>query len=191
MHSGDVVNADEVLTATYARQSQTPEALFTQIYQELRRVARAYMRRERADHTLQATALVHEAYIRLFKGQPFQWENRQHLFCSVSKSMRRILMDHARRHAAERHGGKLQKLAFDEHGPAIFRDPVEFLALAEALDRLAQLNPRQSQVVELHYFAGLTAEEAAAVLGVSLKTLRNDWRFAKAWLKTEMRGARA
>jgi RNA polymerase sigma factor (TIGR02999 family) len=102
--------------------------------------------------------------------------------------MRRVLMDHARRRGAERHGGAFQKIALDDHGPAIFRDLTEFLALGEALDRLAELNPRQAQVVELHSFAGLTEEEAAEVLGVSEKTVKNDWRFAKAWLKTEIGG---
>ena len=178
----------EVLLETLRGRPESPEELFGLVYKELRRVARAYMRRERADHTLQATALVNEAYLRLFDGQAFQWKNRKHLFCTVARSMRRVLMDHARRHGAERRGGALEKIALNERGPAIFRDLPEFLALGEALDRLAQLSPRQAQVVELHSFGGLTDEEAAEVLGVSVKTVKNDWRFAKAWLKTEIAG---
>jgi RNA polymerase sigma factor (TIGR02999 family) len=102
--------------------------------------------------------------------------------------MRRVLMDHARRRGAERHGGAFRKIALDRHGPAIFRNLPQFLARGEALDWLAQLNPRQPQVVELHLFAGLTEDAAAEVLEVSVKTVKNDWRFAKAWLKTEIGG---
>jgi RNA polymerase sigma factor (TIGR02999 family) len=180
---------DESLAETYRTRPESPEVLFALVYDELRRVARAYMRRERADHTLQATALVNEAYLRLFDGQPFQWENRKHLFCTVTRSMRRVLMDDARKRGAERHGGALQKITLDEQGPAIFRDLPEFLALSEALDRLAQLDARAAQVVELHSFAGLTEEETAEVLDVSVKTAKNDWRFAKAWLKKELGGS--
>jgi RNA polymerase sigma-70 factor, ECF subfamily len=184
----EIPDAEESLVETYRGRPESPEELFGQVYHELRQVARAYMRRERADHTLQATALVNEAYLRLFDGQPFQWENRKHLFCTVARSMRRVLMDHARKRGAERHGGAFQKIALDDQGPAIFHDLPEFLALGEALDRLAQLNARQAQVVELHSFAGLTEEETAEVLDVSVKTVKNDWRFAKAWLKTEIGG---
>jgi len=184
----EIPDDEERLLDTYRSRQESPAELFGIVYSELRQVARAYMRRERADHTLQATALVNEAYLRLFDGQPFQWENRKHLFCTVARCMRRVLMDHARKHGAERHGGAFKKIAIEDQGPAIFRDLPEFLALSEALDRLAQLNPRQAQVVELHSFAGLTEEEAANVLDVSVKTVKNDWRFAKAWLKTEMGG---
>jgi RNA polymerase sigma factor (TIGR02999 family) len=181
-------DATESLVETYRGRPESPEELFGLVYNELRQVARAYMRRERADHTLQATELVNEAYLRLFSGQRFQWENRKHLFCTVTRSMRRVLMDHARMRGAERHGGALEKIALDDRGPAIFRDLPEFLALGEGLDRLARLNPRQAQVVELHSFGGLTDEETSEVLDVSVKTVKNDWRFAKAWLRTEIGG---
>jgi RNA polymerase sigma-70 factor, ECF subfamily len=184
----DIPESEHTLLDTLRSRPERPEELFGLVYNELRQVARAYMRRERVDHTLQATALVNEAYLRLFEGQPFEWENRKHLFCTVARTMRRVLMDHARRRGAERHGGVLRRIELDEQGPAIFRDLPEFLALGEALDRLAQLNPRQAQVVELHSFAGLTEEEIAEILDVSVKTVKNDWRFAKAWLKTEMGG---
>jgi RNA polymerase sigma factor (TIGR02999 family) len=184
--SPEIPQSEEFFLESCRGRRETPEELFGLVYNELRQVARAYMRRERPDHTLQATALVNEAYLRLFDGQPFQWENRKHLFCTVARCMRRVLMDHARKRGAERHGGAFRKIALDDQGPAIFRDLPEFLALGEALDRLAQLSPRQAQVVELHAFAGLTEEEIAEILEVSVKTVKNDWRFAKAWLKTEI-----
>ncbi|HEX5228333.1 MAG TPA: ECF-type sigma factor [Bryobacteraceae bacterium] len=184
----EMPDPERSLLETLEARPERPEELFGIVYNELRQVARAYMRRERLDHTLQATALVNEAYLRLFDGQPFQWENRKHLFCTVARTMRRVLMDHARKRGANRHGGALRRIELEEQGPAIFHDLPEFLALGEALDRLAQLNPRQAQVVELHSFAGLTEEEIAEILEVSVKTIKNDWRFAKAWLKTEMGG---
>ena len=180
---------EQTLTDAFRARKESPEELFALVYQDLKSVARAYMRRERPDHTLQATALVHEAYMRLFENETFRWENRKHLFCTVARSMRRVLVDHARSHQSERHGGAYKKISLDDQGPALFRDPVQFIALDKALARLAQLNPRQAQVVELHSFGGLTEEEAAEILDVSLKTVKNDWRFAKAWLKTEMGGS--
>lgn len=182
----DWTDAERTLVETFRTHVESPEQLFALVYNELRQVAHAYMRRERADHTLQATALVHEAYMRLFEGEAFAWENRKHLFCTVARSMRRILVDHARRHRAERHGGAVRKVSLEDQGPAICQDLPQLIALSDALERLATLNPRQAQVVELHSFAGLTESEAAEVLGVSLKTVKNDWRFAKAWLRTEM-----
>jgi RNA polymerase sigma-70 factor (ECF subfamily) len=182
-HSSEL---EDALVSTFRERRESPEELFALVYQELRGLAAAYMRRERADHTLQATALVHEAYMRLFESEPFNWENRKHLFCTVARSMRRVLVDHARSHRAERHGGSHRKISLDDQGLALFKDPTQFIALDAALARLTKLNPRQAQVVELHSFAGLTEEEAAEVLDVSLKTVKNDWRFAKAWLKNEM-----
>ena len=184
----DSGSAESLLIETYREHRESPEELFTLVYGELRQIARAYMRRERPDHTLQATALVNEAYLKLFDGQPFQWENRKHLFCTVARSMRRVLVDHSRRHRAERHGGLHRKVTLDDNGLAFAKDLPTLLALDEALERLTKLNARQGQVVELHFFGGLTEEETAEILDVSLKTVKNDWRFAKAWLKTEMGG---
>jgi RNA polymerase sigma-70 factor, ECF subfamily len=184
----DWTDAERTLIEAYQSRSEAPEELFVNVYNELRQVAHAYMRRERADHTLQGTALVNEAYLRLFEGEPFHWENRKHLFCTVARSMRRVLVDHARSHRAERHGGAHRKVTLDDQGPIIYRDLPQLLALDQALERLAKLNPRQAQVVELHSFAGLTEEETAEVLDVAVRTVKNDWRFAKAWLKTEMGG---
>lgn len=160
--------------------------LFEVIYKDLHQIAQAYMRRERPDHTLQATALVNEAYLRMFQGQPFRWKSRKHLFCVMAQTMRRILVDHARNHCAHKRGGERQKISLD----AVFvvseeRSP-ELSALGEALERLSQLDARQGQVVDLRYFVGLTVEETAAVLGVSPETVKLDWRFAKAWLQREI-----
>jgi RNA polymerase sigma factor (TIGR02999 family) len=182
----DSGSAESLLVETFRERQESPEELFSLVYQELRQVARAYMRRERPDHTLQATALVNEAYLKLFYGEPFEWENRKHLFCTVARSMRRVLVDHSRRRRAERHGGLQRKVTLDDQGPAFVQDLPQLLALDEALERLAKLNGRQAQVIELHFFGGLTESETAEILDVSLKTIKNDWRFAKAWLKTEM-----
>ena len=182
----DPAAQEKIISETFSGRPESPEALVERVYQELRQLARAYMRRERPDHTLQATALVNEAYLRLFKGQAFQWEDRQHLFCTLARSMRRVLVDHARRHGARRHGGEFRKVDLDGHDLPLYNNPTELLALNEALERLAGLSPRQAQIVELHSLIGLTEEEVAEVLDISVKTVKNDWRFAKAWLKMEM-----
>ncbi len=190
MHDQEpTAEAEGKLVQSYSQRGESPEKLFSTAYQELRRVAQAYMRHERADHTLQATALVNEAYLRLFEGEPFRWENRKHLFCVVARSMRRVLVDHARQRRSDRHGGARQKITLDDRHPLADGNLPQMLALDQALERLAKLNPRQAQVVELHSLVGLTEEETAEVLEVSLKTVKNDWRFAKAWLKTEMGGS--
>ncbi len=181
---------EQILEQTYRGRTESPEELFALMYEELKRVARAYIRRERADHTLGATALLNESYLKLFGGTSFEWENRQQLFCTVARAMRRVLVDHARKRAAQRHGGEFQRLSLDDgqQAPAIINDPTLFLALNEGIERLAKLNPRQALVVEMHSFAGLTEEEVAEVLGISSRTVKNDWRFAKAWLKSQMAG---
>jgi len=140
--------AEQTLVDAYRERKESPEELFSLVYQELRQVARAYMQRERADHTLQATALVNEAYLRLFEGQPFRWENSKHLFCTVARAMRRVLVDHARKHRAERHGGAVQKVNLDDNAPAFTHDLPQLIGLDIALEKLAKLNPRQVQVVE-------------------------------------------
>ena len=181
-------DVERILLQTFSQRPESPEELFALVYQDLRQVARAYMRRERADHSLESAALVNEAYLRLFEGEGFTWENRKHLFCMVARTMRRILVDHARSHRAEKHGGAQRKVTLDDTGPVIYQDVEQFLALSEALERLTQLSPRKAQVVELRYFAGLTEEEIAEVLDVAVRTVKSDWKFAKAWLKTEMGG---
>lgn len=186
MPDGTSATIEKLLMDASRERKVSPEELFSLVYQELRQVAHAYMRREQPGHTLQATALVNEAYLRLFEGQPFRWENKKHLFCTVARSMRRVLVDHGRRRKAERHGGAHRRVDFEDQGLAIAKDLPQLLILDQALERLSELSPRQVEVVELHFFGGLTEAETAEVLDVSLKTVKNDWRFAKAWLKTEM-----
>jgi RNA polymerase sigma factor (TIGR02999 family) len=168
-----------------SRKQSIPE-LFELIYKELRQIAQSYMRRERPNHTLQTTALVNEAYLRMFQGQPFRWENRKHVFCLMAQAMRRVLVDHARSHYAHKRGGEQQRLSLDQTLLISEEKSPELFALDEALERLAKLHARQGNVVELRFFGGLTVEETAAVLGVSPETVKLDWRFAKAWLQREL-----
>ena len=170
---------------TAGRPESAPE-LWSLIYRELRRIATAYMRNERPDHTLQTTALVNEAYMRAFGGEPFRWENRQHFFCVMAQTMRRILVDHARERRAQKRGGQYERVSLEAALSVSIGHPEELLAFHEALDRLGRLNPRQAQVVELRFFAGLTADQTAAMLSISPETVKLDWRFAKAWLQSQM-----
>lgn len=152
------------------------------VYQELRRLAQYYLQRERPDHTLQATALVHEAYVRLFSDGECPWRDRAHFFNVAAQQMRRLLVDHARAAQADkRYGGKLKISLEMLTGVAEERDE-DLITLDEALGRLEALYPRASQVVELRFFGGLTEKEAAEVLEISTATLKRDWDFAKAWL---------
>lgn len=156
------------------------------VYDELRRQASRYLRRERINHTLQTTALIHEAYLKLL-GQEVDWQNRSHFFGIAAQAMRRILVDHARQRHREKRGGNAENLPLDE---AMFvvsdENKVDLVALDDALDRLARLDARQARIVELRFFSGLTNDETAEVLGVSNATVRNDWTMAKAWLKLEL-----
>jgi RNA polymerase sigma-70 factor (ECF subfamily) len=157
------------------------------VYQELRRLAGRYMRHERSDHTLQATALVHEAYLKLVQQRSVDWQGRSHFFGIAAHQMRRILIDHARGHLREKRGGGQQLVPLDE---ALIFSPsqaAELVKLDESLERLAKLDPRQARTVELRFFAGLTVEEAAQVMGVSPKTVKRDWSVAKAWLHGDLR----
>jgi len=165
------------------------------VYAELHRLAAGYLRQERTDHTLQATALVHETYLRLRQVDRTDWKNRAHFIGVAAGIMRRILVDHARRHAAQKRGGsEPQCLLLDSMQPSPGPD-LDILALDLALDKLAQDYPRQAQVVELRFFGGLTTGEAAEVLSgngrgdaISVSTVERDWRFARAWLHQAMRG---
>lgn len=159
------------------------------VYQELRRLAQYYLQRERPDHTLQATALVHEAYVRLFSDGDCAWRDRAHFFNVAAQQMRRLLVDHARAAQADkRYGGKLRVSLEVLTGVAEQRDE-DLIALDQALGKLEALYPRASQVVELRFFGGLTEEEAARVLEISTATLKRDWDFAKAWLYRQMSSA--
>jgi len=176
----------ELFSAWGESRHQSIPDLFDLLYKELRKLAQSYMRKERPNHTLQTTALVNEAYLKIFQGQPFRWENRKHVFCVMAQSMRRVLVDHARSHHAHKRGGEQQRISFDKALVFSAEKSPELFALDEALDRLLKLHARQGQVVELRFFGGLSVEETAAVLGVSPETVKLDWRFAKAWLHREL-----
>jgi RNA polymerase sigma factor (TIGR02999 family) len=156
------------------------------VHGELRQLARRYMRRERADHTLQTTALVNEAYLRMIGAGQVDWQGRAHFFAIAARVMRRILVDAARRRRAPQRGGAVSHMPLDEALiPATARQP-DLVALDDALQKLESTYPRKSRVVELRYFGGMKLEEAAVVLGVSRDTVKRDWRFAKMWLLREL-----
>ena len=157
------------------------------VYAELRRLAGSYMRRERVDHTLQATALVHEAYLKLIEQRSANWQNRAHFFGVAAQLMRRILIDHARGHSRQKRGGEQKKVSLDEAFVFSEKQADELLAVDDSLNRLAEIDPRQARVVELRFFGGLSVEEAAEVLGVSPKTIKRDWSVAKAWLYADLK----
>jgi RNA polymerase sigma factor (TIGR02999 family) len=157
------------------------------VYGELHRLAAAYMRRERLDHTLQPTALLHEAYVRLVNQREKDWQNRAHFFGVAAQVMRRILVDHARVKRTEKRGGTARKVDFDEAHSISMERSEELLAIDEALSRLAEIDPRQAHIVELRFFGGLTEEETAQVLGISSRTVKRDWTVAKAWLRVELK----
>src|ERR1700687_2322766 len=157
------------------------------VYDELHKLARRHMRRERTDHTLQATALVNEAYLKLVEQRSVRWQSRSHFFAIAAQTMRRILIDHARFHLRGKRGQGQKMVALDEALLFSLEQSEEFLRLDESLERLAQFDPRQSKIVEMRFFAGLTVEETAEVLQVSPKTVKRDWSVAKAWLHGDMR----
>jgi RNA polymerase sigma factor (TIGR02999 family) len=158
------------------------DALLPLVYAELRRLAAGYLRRERHGHTLQPTALVHEAYLRMIDQTQVRWQNRAHFFGVAAQMMRRILVDHARAHEAEKRGGEFQKLSLDENIDVSGDRDVNLVALDDALNLLAEVDPQKSKIVELRFFGGLSVEETAEVLGVSAPTVKRQWRMAKAWL---------
>jgi RNA polymerase sigma factor (TIGR02999 family) len=165
---------------------QALDRLMTQIQRELRKLAASYLRKERPDHTLQATALVNEAFLKLIDQRAVKWQNRAHFFGIAAQAMRRILVDHARAHSAGKRGDGVRKVSLDEAvmvGGAVDTD---LLALDEALTRLAAIDPQQSRVVELRFFGGLTMEETAEVMRISPATVGREWRMAKAWLFAEV-----
>lgn len=161
------------------------DRLMELVYQELRGLARAHMRRERSDHTLQATALVNEAYVRLSAGVSIEWKDRAHFFRAAAQSMRRVLVDHARTlRTAKRGEGK--KVALHETHLITPTADVDLLDLDRALEALDELDERQARIVELRFFAGLTVDEGAEALGLSPATVKREWRTAKAWLRREL-----
>lgn len=157
------------------------------VYDELRRLAASYMRRERVDHTLQATALVHEAYLKLVEQRSVNWQSRAHFFGVAAQLMRRILIDHARGHSRQKRGGDEKKVSLDE--AFVFSEQLadELLAVDDSLNQLAKIDPRQAKIVEMRFFGGLSVEEAAEALGVSPKTVKRDWSVAKAWMYADLK----
>src|SRR6266516_550765 len=156
------------------------------VYDELRKMARTYLRRERSDHTLQATALVHEAYLRLIDQHSVSWQNRAHFFGIASQMMRRILVNHALAHAAAKRGGGAEKLSLDKTLNFSNQRDIDLIALDEALKELEHLDSQQTRIVELRFFGGLSIEETAAALRVSPATVKRDWRTARLWLRRQL-----
>jgi RNA polymerase sigma factor (TIGR02999 family) len=155
------------------------------VYEELKKLANRYMRSERQDHTLQSTALVHEAYLQLVQ-MDVSWNDRAHFFAIAARAMRRILVDHARTRGRHKRGGDMEKTSLDDANPATRQPPIDILDLDRALTRLSGLDSRQCQLVELHYFGGLTHDEMATVTGVSATTVDRELRLAKAWINREL-----
>ena len=162
------------------------DALMPQVYEELRRLARHYLRQERSDHTLQSTALVHEAYVRLLGQNPPEWKNRAHFFGIAARLMRQILVDHARSHHAAKRGGAALKITLSDAIAGTKAKNLDVVALDRALNNLAQLSQQQSQIVELRFFSGLTIEDTSEALGISPATVKRSWTAARAWLFREM-----
>ncbi|HEU4479747.1 MAG TPA: sigma-70 family RNA polymerase sigma factor [Pyrinomonadaceae bacterium] len=163
------------------------ERLMPLVYSELRRLASNYLRRERAEHTLQPTALVNEAYLKLVDQRNAKWQNRAHFFGIAAQLMRRILVDHARQRQAVKRGGAEQHRLSITSAEAVVKQPeIDLLALNEALEELAEMDPQQSRIVELKFFGGLSIEETAEVLGISHATVERDWKMARAWLRRQL-----
>jgi len=188
-----VVDASEVtrlLRAWTDGHAAAGDALMDAVYGELRKMARGYLRRERDGHSLPPTALVHEAYLKLVDQQHVRWQNRAHFFAIAARVMRRILVDHARGHASAKRGGGGTTFTLLDSDARLDPPGVDILALDVALEKLAGIDPRQSRLVELRFFGGLTVDEAAAVLDIAPITVKRDWALARTWLYREIRGPR-
>jgi RNA polymerase sigma factor (TIGR02999 family) len=191
MNAADEPSPGEVtqlLTKLSKGDNEASTRLIALVYSELRAMAGRCMRRERPDHTLQATVLVHEAYMRLAGQDGIQWQSRAHFFGIAARVMRRILLDYAREHRAAKRGGAATRIAFDE-ALVVSDDRLEdILILDESLQKLAAVDPEQGRLVELRFFAGMTVEETSEVMGISTATVKREWSHAKAWLRREMDG---
>lgn len=164
------------------------DALMPLVYDELRHLAQHYLGRERSDHTLQSTALVHEAYLRLAGHSPPQWQNRAHFFGIAARIMRQILVEHARGRGADKRGGNALRIELDDSLALAQQSDVDVIALDRALQQLSELDAQQGRIVELRFFAGLTIEDTSEVLGISPATVKRDWVTARAWLFRTMKG---
>lgn len=192
MTSGPGKDAPAGASGAQAAKAQALNEVLPQVYAELRRLAGAYLRRERPGQTLQATGLVHEAYLRLMREHHVAWQNRAHFCAIAANSMRQILVERARaKHTAKRGGGAHRITLVDDISPTAPDAGVEVEALHEALERLAAIDPARARLVELRYFGGLTIEETGEVLGQSPATVKRHWALARAWLARELSGERA
>jgi len=176
----------DLLTRWRGGDRQALDSLMPLVYEELRVLARHYLRGERPDHTLQSTALVHEAFVRLVGQDPPDWKSRAHFFGVAARLMRQILVDHARNHKAAKRGGNSLTITISEELVGGKSEDIDLLALDSALNSLAEVNPQQGRIVELRYFSGLTIEDTSEVLGVSPATVKRSWTVARAWLYREM-----
>lgn len=184
IRQGDI---SELLAACNSGDKEAWDRLIPVVYDELRGQARRHLRRERDNHTLRTTALVHETYIKLADQRFFNWENRAHFFWLASEIMRRVLVDYARGRNREKRGGEYEIVSMDSKFQiAIDSSNINLLELDSALNRLAEIDPQQAKVVEIRYFGGCSIEETAEILGVSIATVKRDWATAKAWLHHEL-----
>ena len=181
-------NITEMLVAYGRGDKESLDQLMPIVYDELRRQAARYLRREQVGHTLQTTALIHEAYLRLVDQRSVQWQNRAHFFGIAAQLMRRILVDHARTKKRAKRGGSGVRVSLGEATAAVKSQDLDVVALDEALRRLEEIDEQQSRVVELRFFSGLTVAETAEVMGISPATVKRDWSMAKAWLHRELSG---
>jgi RNA polymerase sigma factor (TIGR02999 family) len=182
MNGPGMDNITQLLIEVTNRNSAAVDVLLPLIYDELRSLAANYLRRERSNHTLEPTALVHEAYLRMVDQTQVNWQNRAHFFGVAAQMMRRILVDHARAHNAEKRGQDFQKLSLDENIDKSDERSSELIALDDALQALSEMDEQKGRIVELRFFGGLSIDETAEVLGVSAPTVKRQWRMAKAWL---------
>lgn len=176
-----------MLRAMSEGEASAPERLLPIVYDELRRLAHGYMKNERSDHTLQATALVHEAYIQLVDWKNVSWQNRAHFFAAAAQMMRKILVDHARERNALKRGGGARTIALDDAVSFPDQSNVDLMSLDAALSELESFDPQQAKIVEMRFFGGLTIEETAHAIGVSDSTVKREWQIAKAWLYNRMK----
>ncbi len=186
LDTGGSRQVTELLVRWRKGDRQALDALIPLVYGELRRIAQHFLQREKPGHTLQSTALVHEAYVRMVGQNLPEWQSRAHFFGIAAQLMRQILVDHARARQAAKRGGDVFKLSLDESTAMPGQRDLDLIALDDALKSLTELDPQQSRIVELRYFAGLTIEDTSEVLGISPATVKRDWATARAWLQREM-----
>ncbi len=186
MESKSAGEVTQLLESWRGGKTQAVDDLLPLVYKELRKLASQYLRKERTGHTLQSTALVHEAYMRLVDQRHARLENRNHFFAVASQAMRRVLVDHARRHQAGKRIGANDKVSLENAPELAIESNYEILAVNQALERLSEIKPEHAELVELRYFGGLTNPEAAAVQGVSLATVERRWQVARIWLRRQL-----